>query len=108
MQASSEVNRGLELLTDQIVQAADPERVILFGSRARRTSSPSSDFDIALIFDDRNQIRDGIRKANQALWPRPFPLDLVGLATDTLENGRTALAREVAQSGRPLYLRNVS
>ena len=98
----------LEQLTDQIVRAANPERVVLFGSRAKGTFSPSSDCDIALVFKDRDQVRKGIREANRALWPRRFPIDLVGLTSETLRTGRTALAREVARAGRPLYRKHAS
>jgi len=96
-------NEKLERVTAQIVQAADPESVLLFGSQARGTATPISDYDIALIFSDKEQIRPGLRQAHRALWPRPFPLDLVGFAKESIQQGNTALAREVLKEGRALY-----
>ena len=99
-------NKNLEQVTAQIVQAADPERILLFGSQARGNATSSSDYDIALIFLSREQIRPGLRHAHRALWPRPFPLDLVGFANETFQQGRTALAREVSKEGQTLYEKN--
>lgn len=96
-------NEKLERVTSQIVQAADPEGIVLFGSQARGNATPGSDYDIALIFANRDQIRPGLRRAHRALWPRPFPLDLVGFARETFQQGHTTLAREVSREGRTLY-----
>jgi len=99
-------NKTLEQVTSQIVQAANPEGIVLFGSQARGNATPGSDYDIALIFSNRDQIRPGLRQAHRALWPRPFPLDLVGFTTETFQQGHTALAREVSREGRTLYQKN--
>ena len=96
-------NKNLERVTARIVQAADPESILLFGSQARGSATPSSDYDIALIFSSKEQIRPGLRQAHRALWPRPFPLDLVGFAKESFQQGHTALAREVSKEGRALY-----
>ncbi len=42
---------GLEKLVELGIQKVSPERVVLFGSRARRTNRGASDFDIAFFFD---------------------------------------------------------
>jgi len=104
---STEKN-GKELvqLTSRIVEAAGPDRVILFGSRAKGRATPSSDYDIALVFPNREQIKPGLKQAHQALWPREFPIDLVGFARETVELGQTALARKVLREGQPLYQKN--
>ncbi|NBB78536.1 MAG: hypothetical protein GVY36_03710 [Verrucomicrobia bacterium] len=92
-------------MTSQIVQAVDPEGVVLFGSQARGDAAPTSDYDIALVFSSREQVRPGLRRAHRALWPRPFPLDLVGFTQKTFQEGHTALAREVMKEAQPLYLK---
>ena len=96
-------NKTLEQVTAQIVQAADPESIVLFGSHARGNATPGSDYDIALIFSNRDQIRTGLGQAHRALWPRPFPLDLVGFTEETFQKGQTTLAREVKKEGKTLY-----
>jgi predicted nucleotidyltransferase len=97
------VNEQLAQLTSQIVEAAHPESVVLFGSQAKGSATPASDYDIALIFSSREQIKPGLMQAHRALWPRKFPIDLVGFAKETIQLGRTALAREVIREGKPLY-----
>ena len=99
-------NQQLDRVTSQIVEAADPECIVLFGSQARGNAIPTSDYDIALIFSRREQIRPGLRQAHHALWPRPFPLDLVGFTKETFQQGYTALAREVSSEGLTLYEKN--
>lgn len=99
-------NKTLEQVTSQIIQAAKPEGIVLFGSQARGNATPSSDYDIALIFSNKDEIRPGLRQAHRAVWPRPFPLDLVGFAKESFQQGHTALAREVSREGRTLYEKN--
>lgn len=93
----------LARLTSRIVEASNPESVILFGSQANGTATPASDYDIALIFTDRKQIQSGLMQAQRALWPRQVPIDLVGFTQETFQTGRTAFAREVRREGKSLY-----
>ena len=41
----------IEKVVRKLVDAIDPDRIILFGSRARGDSSPDSDMDILIIKD---------------------------------------------------------
>lgn len=41
-------DRRLSLLVDELVRVADPQRIILFGSRARGDADERSDFDLAI------------------------------------------------------------
>ena len=93
----------LDQMTQSIVEAAQPERLLLFGSQAQGTATSNSDYDFALIFSTADQLRSGLRRANHALWPRCHPVDLIGLTIDSIDNGRTALAREVLETGKLLY-----
>lgn len=66
-----------------IIEAADPERILLFGSQARGDALPDSDVDFLVVVDppvDRREMR--IRVA-RALSGMPFAKDvLVATATD--------------------------
>ena len=93
-------------LTSRIVEAANPVSIVLFGSQARGSATPGSDYDIALVFSSREQIKVGLKQAHRALWPRQVPIDLVGFAEETIQQGKTALAREVLREGRSLYQRH--
>ncbi len=63
-------NRLLEQLVSRIVAAVQPEKVILFGSRARGDAKQESDFDL-LVIKDSDELR--YRRAV------PLYLALVGL-----------------------------
>ncbi|OFX14499.1 MAG: hypothetical protein A2Z18_05645 [Armatimonadetes bacterium RBG_16_58_9] len=45
----TDVNALLDEMVRRIREAAEPERVILFGSRARRDARAESDFDLLVI-----------------------------------------------------------
>ena len=96
----------LEQVTLRIVRDIDPEGIFLFGSQARGEATPSSDYDIALIFSSQEQVRPGLQRAHRLLWPRPFPVDLIGLTKESFHNGHTALTRQVLKEGRSLYWKN--
>lgn len=97
------MTRELEQMTQAIVAAAHPQQVVLFGSRATGHAQPSSDYDLALVFRSSDEVRQGLRRANRALWPRRHPVDLVGLTADSYQQRKTVLAREVAASGQVLF-----
>lgn len=44
--------KAQEILIERIVAAAHPERIILFGSRARGDHRPDSDFDVLVVFSE--------------------------------------------------------
>jgi len=43
------IDPTIELLRDRLVSALAPRRTILFGSRARGTAQPESDYDILVV-----------------------------------------------------------
>ena len=43
--------RTLDNIVERIVEVAEPERIVLFGSAARGDSGPSSDVDLLIIKD---------------------------------------------------------
>lgn len=99
-------DKKLEQVVLRIVRDIDPEGIFLFGSQARGDAAPSSDYDIALIFSSKEQVRTGLQRVHRLLWPRPFPVDLIGLTKECFHNGHTALARQVLKEGRSLYRKN--
>ncbi len=53
----------------RLVRAYDPERVYLFGSKARGDAGPDSDYDLVLIVpDDASRERLDCGRAYQVLW----------------------------------------
>jgi len=50
-------------VVDQIVEAADPERVVLFGSIARGDDGPDSDLDLMVVLDSIDYTRRRLEEA---------------------------------------------
>lgn len=74
----------LDTIIDRIVEVADPERIILFGSAARGEMGPHSDFDLLVV-------KSGVhrRKLAQRIYRNLIgvgrPVDVVVATPDDLE-----------------------
>lgn len=55
----------LKQIVDRIVKVAAPDRIVLFGSRARGTHRPDSDIDLLVV----------VRQATEPEWQRSRPID---------------------------------
>jgi len=71
------INPTVELLRDRLLSALAPRRIILFGSRARGTAQPASDYDILVVaqtdrpFDDPGGLRCVLRReVDESPWSR--------------------------------------
>src|SRR5215210_1889245 len=66
-------------LRDQIVQriisAADPDKIILFGSRARGTHRPDSDIDLLVVQNSEEPRHKRARPIHLALSDLPIEVD---------------------------------
>ena len=96
-------SRFLTQVIDTAIRCVDPERIILFGSRARRSGRATSDYDIAFV---------GLR--NPQHWSR-FVLDLDENAETLLpfdllcyEDASRALRSQIDEDGVSLYERSKS
>jgi predicted nucleotidyltransferase len=71
----------------RLVEAYRPERIYLFGSKARGDEGPDSDYDLLLVVpDDAEPERKKSKLAYQVLWG-------VGTAADVIVWTRTAFDR---------------
>ena len=94
-------------IVGRIVNAVDPMRIVLFGSRARGDARPDSDYDLLVILDqvqDRRAAKIAIRGSFQDL---PVPSDVLVASIDEVDGrvpGRPAGATFWAlQEGRTIY-----
>lgn len=93
----------------RLVETYRPERLYLFGSHARGTAGPDSDYDLLLVVPDDAPpaLRRGTR-AYEALWGLPAAGDiLVWTHTAFAErlHLRASLPSTVEREGRLLYSR---
>jgi predicted nucleotidyltransferase len=93
-------------LADRIAAEFRPQRIILFGSRARGTPHQDSDVDLLVVMPFEGS---RFRMAGRILGrthPRTFPVDLIlrtpGEMAERYQLGDPFI-REVADRGRVLY-----
>ncbi|MCY3767724.1 MAG: nucleotidyltransferase domain-containing protein [Gemmatimonadetes bacterium] len=100
----------LEEMVRTIVDEADPEQVILFGSHARGNATSDSDVDLLVIKSEsfeNNELKynEGIRLYN-ALSHFNVPKDILVYSRERVEYWRDSLNHVVARAlreGRVLY-----
>lgn len=99
----------LRRIVDTIVEALDPEQVILFGSRARGEASAHSDYDVCVIVEPNEHRRDLVRRIHGLFDVRGFSMDAFVLSPDELREQReivNTLGYIVARDGEVLYERS--
>lgn len=114
----------LQALVDSIVETADPERIILFGSAAREQMQDDSDIDLLVVKDRCHRIHTAGRiyaklpQKNTAVdivivWPEELVTNRNapwGVIPPALREGRTLYAKnaEAPQGERPLRVKRLS
>ena len=104
----------LDTLLDRVVRVivdeADPEQIILFGSRARGDVTSGSDIDLvvveALPFGEGRDRRAEIARLYRALAFFDTPTDLLVYSSDEVEYWRDSINHVLARAlreGRLLY-----
>jgi len=98
----------LESLIDIIREMADPERIILFGSRATDTAHPKSDYDFLVVVPHVENERQISRRIYRALLEHHVdaPVDIVVVDSDTLERHRDTpgmIYRQALAEGEVTY-----
>ncbi|MBF0291558.1 MAG: nucleotidyltransferase domain-containing protein [Nitrospinae bacterium] len=95
-----------ERIAKKIVEEIHPDKVILFGSRARGEAGPESDVDLAVVYSGPKTKKDIRRQINRLFLDRDFSMDVFVITPDEMEKYRhvaNTLAREVAERGVALY-----
>jgi len=91
----------------RLVAELQPERIYLFGSRARGEARPESDYDLLVVVRERvGPGREMEQRANAALWGLGVPIDVVILTTEYFTwmlGAAASLPATVEREGRLLY-----
>lgn len=93
-------------MTDVLVQAAHPKRIILFGSQARGEASNHSDFDIMVVEEKPANRFEEIVRLNRLLRSFNVAIDLLVVSDEKFQYWRDTPGNvyyEAATEGLVLY-----
>jgi predicted nucleotidyltransferase len=96
----------IEEIVRRLVAAIDPDRIILFGSRARGDSGPDSDIDLLIIKDTVEPAYRRTIPAYRALSGLGVPKDIIWRTPAEVEDWShvpTYVTTRALQEGRVLY-----
>lgn len=98
----------LEDIRNHIVRHYDPERIILFGSRADGSANNDSDYDILVIKESHKRPADRRMEVERLLAERTIAIDLIVYTPDeirTLYAIGSPFIEEIIERGKVLYMR---
>ncbi|HXJ42429.1 MAG TPA: nucleotidyltransferase domain-containing protein [Bryobacteraceae bacterium] len=101
--AANEIARKL---TDLLVPAAHPRRIILFGSQARGEASPDSDFDIMVVEENPGDRYAEMVRLNRLLRQFGAAIDLLVVSEEKFQYWRDTPGNvyyEASSQGKTLY-----
>jgi predicted nucleotidyltransferase len=97
----------LSEIVTRLVTELQPERVYLFGSRARGEAHSDSDYDLLVVATERNgERREMEQRAYAAMWGLGAPTDIVVMSSDYFEwllSAAASLPATVKREGHLLY-----
>jgi uncharacterized protein len=85
-------------IVDRLVRAVDPDKVVLFGSRARNTEAPGSDYDVLIIKGTPENRYRRLKPARLALWGVGVPVDLLWYTPEELDEWSEVKAHVATQA----------
>ncbi|MFN4293811.1 MAG: nucleotidyltransferase domain-containing protein [Thermoflexales bacterium] len=98
----------LDRLTQIVVEQFHPQKVILFGSRARGDAKPDSDYDILIIAPSDKKRRRRTPPVYRALSGLGVPKEIVWWTPEEVEQWRAVKAHFITtalREGKVLYVR---
>ena len=93
----------------RIVEALQPEKIILFGSYAYGMPTPDSDVDLLVIMETTAPHVERYLSVSRLLRPRLFPVDILVRTPGEIERALRSgdfFIQEILSRGRVLYERN--
>jgi uncharacterized protein len=102
------VVKALPAAVQRIVEALQPERVILFGSWAHGTPTADSDVDLLVVMDTSAPPLERYLAVSRLLRPRPFPVDILVRTPAEMQRAvesRDPFMKEILSQGVVVYER---
>ena len=99
------MEQALQQAINTIVKTADPDKIILFGSRARGDNRLDSDYDLLVLKKGIEKPREVGRKLYRSLVPVGLAVDLIVETPERfneLKENKFLIYREIAK-GKVIY-----
>src|SRR5438874_8000935 len=93
-------------ITEKIVRAFHPRRIILFGSHARGDARASSDIDLFVEMESEDTPLDRYCKVIRLFRGRSWPMDLIVMTPEEVKERRGSLVSivpAILREGRVLF-----
>ena len=103
------VGKSLRPAIQRIVDALNPEKIILFGSYAYGKPNPHSDVDLLVILKTKEPLKERSWMVSRLLLPRPFPVDILVKTPKEIEKALKSgdfFLEEIFTRGKVLYERD--
>ncbi|MGH7151622.1 MAG: nucleotidyltransferase domain-containing protein, partial [Planctomycetota bacterium] len=94
-----------------IAEKFDPEKILLFGSRAEGRAAPDSDADLLVVMRSDLPYYERVSTVLSALWPHDLPLDLLVFTpeeSEPLVEEPFSFVGEILRTGKVLYQRRAA
>jgi predicted nucleotidyltransferase len=97
----------LEEIVERLVQLFAPERICLFGSKARGDDDADSDYDVLIVVSSSDEpMYRRAQRAPEALWGVPAAVDVLVFTQEEFERKLTvvcSLPSTVVEEGELVY-----
>jgi HEPN domain-containing protein/predicted nucleotidyltransferase len=103
--------RDLKDISRRLIEKYDPEKIILFGSRAEGKGDEGSDIDLAIIKETEKRPQERRREVETLLADREVPIDIVVYTPEEMRNlysQGSPFIEEIVEKGRLLYMRKAT
>lgn len=103
--------KELNDISRRLIKEYDPEKIILFGSRAEGKDSEGSDIDLVIVKETDKRPLDRRIEVETLLADRAVPIDLIVYTPDEIRrlySMGSPFVEEIVEKGRLLYMRKAT
>ena len=106
MRKNNKAYQFIKQAAQRIGQKFHPDKVVLFGSYAKGTSTRDSDIDLLVIFSKRGNRSRRYTSVSRELEPMPLPVDLLIRSTKDIQYRLKigdSFIKDIINKGKILY-----